>query len=72
MHQRYFLCRLVLGCGFFSTKGCSEDEPRRLIEAICNEYVAVGRGFGLAMVGERGGQEDRVFCSVMVVSIFQT
>ena len=67
MHQRYFLCRLVFGCGFCTTNRCGEDEPRRLIRTACPVEEPVGGGFGLALVWERGGQEDRRFCSAMVV-----
>ena len=46
---------------------------RRLMRAVCPLGAPLDWGFGLALVWEGGGQEDREVCSVMVVClIFQT
>ena len=64
----FFVQALMFSCGFCTTNCCSEDEPRQLIRTVCPVEEPVGGGFGLALVWERGGQEDRRFCSAMVVS----
>ena len=59
MHQRYIFGRLVLCCGFWTANCCNKDDPRRLIKGVCAVWAPVGGIFGLALVWERGGQEDR-------------
>ena len=62
MHQRYFLLS--------TPNRCNNDDPRRLIEAMCPLVAPLGWGFGASLVWEIGDERDREDNCAMMTMYF--
>ena len=55
-----------------ATNRCNNDEPRRLIEAMCPLAAPLGGGFGASLVWELGDGRDREdYCAIVTMYFFR-